>query len=777
MSAAHESLRSVYGIGGLLGRREAGVTPRQDEGRVNWVGLSALEPRLLLGAGATDPPGVLVLAGADDPAVVLELTDPTGLLATSSGALAKISTSLALTFAEHQRSSSPDLAASDDFIQVADGLVVIDAVAAGQVDVLLSDLESLGLVDGATYGSYVSGRLPVEAVADMAALDSLQSASAAMSPWTNGRKGRRKSVISQGDDAMRADVARAEFDVDGSGVKVGVASDSFDYLGGAAEDIANGELPAWEGAIEILAPVPSGTTAMDEGRALMQLIHDVAPGASMAFHTVYGGQAAMAAGILALADAGADIIVDDAIYLAEPMFQDGPVAVAVDEVVADGVSYFSSAGNNDRLGYESPYRASGVSLMVNGLPAGELHNFDPDGGNDYLQEITVPVGDAIIVVFQWDSPFDTVDAPMADIDLYLTDPAGEVILRWSRGKNIVSRQPVELFGFRNQDPENTKYNMAISHVEGTAPGLMKYVVYTEQDGVLISEYDTASGTVYGHANAAGAEAVGAAFYNDTPEYGQDPPVLETYSSAGPTPILFAPDGVPQAREIRQHPDIIAPDGVNTSFFGQDIEQDRDKFPNFFGTSAAAPHAAAVAALMLEFNASLTPDQVYTILEETALDMAAPGVDYDTGYGLVQADMALLAMTPPALSAGVVGEDVTLTWTDTIIGESGFQIERALKTKGKKGGEPVFSVIATVGPGQTTYTDESPGKGSWLYRLRVVGVPYVLDAGDAVKVTVSVKKGGKPRKGAEHDFDDDDLFEFDGDDDSDDDDGDDGRRRR
>ena len=112
-------------------------------------------------------------------------------------------------------------------------------------------------------------------------------------------------------------------------------------------------------------------------------------------------------------------------------------------------------------------------------------------------------------------------------------------------------------------------------------------------------------------------------------------------------------------EIRLKPEIVAPDGTNTTFFppfpGQDVEG--DGFPNFFGTSAAAPHAAAVAALMLEAAPNATPAEIYDALEQTALDMDDPftpgfdvGFDFKTGFGFIQADAAIAklidSLNPP-----------------------------------------------------------------------------------------------------------------------------------
>ena len=122
--------------------------------------------------------------------------------------------------------------------------------------------------------------------------------------------GAQGPLTSQGDKAMRADVARTTFGVDGTGVTVGVISDSYNCLGGADEDVASGDLPP---GVVILADnldCSGGGGIDDEGRAMMQIIHDVAPGATLVFHTGVGGEANLAAAIRALAEAGVDVIVD-----------------------------------------------------------------------------------------------------------------------------------------------------------------------------------------------------------------------------------------------------------------------------------------------------------------------------------------------------------------------------------------------------------------------------------------------------------------------------------
>ena len=97
---------------------------------------------------------------------------------------------------------------------------------------------------------------------------------------------------------------------------------------------------------------------------------------------------------------------------------------------------------------------------------------------------------------------------------------------------------VELFGATNNGPTALTVNLMIVNHSGPNPGLIKYVYFFSGPAPTINEFATNSGTIFGHANAAGAEAVGAARYSNTPAFGVSPPVLEFFSSSGTTPILF-----------------------------------------------------------------------------------------------------------------------------------------------------------------------------------------------------------------------------------------------
>ncbi len=177
-----------------------------------------------------------------------------------------------------QRSTRP-FTSQDPLVPLVDNnRVAIDATAADDVNELRSELMRLGMVDAVAFGRIVSGHLPVSSIANLATLRSLQFARPPLAITNVG------SVTSQGDAAQRSSVARTTFGVTGSGVMVGVLSDSFNCLGGAGADMTSGDLPP----VTVLQEEPGcSSSGTDEGRAMLQIVHDVAPGASLAFATAF----------------------------------------------------------------------------------------------------------------------------------------------------------------------------------------------------------------------------------------------------------------------------------------------------------------------------------------------------------------------------------------------------------------------------------------------------------------------------------------------------------
>ena len=627
-------------------------------------------------------------------AVVIALLVLAGCGAAFAGPKGSSKTNPALTalYAEHTahaaRQTGIPFASSDRLARVVNERVVIDAVADTDVLALEAALSAMGMQNVAVFGRVISGLLPISAIPALDAIASLRFARPAVSARRAGL------VTTQGDQAMRADIGRTTFGVSGAGVQVGALSDSFNCLGGAAGDVMSGDLTA----VLVIQEDPGCGSGTDEGRAILQIVHDVAPGASLAFATAEGGQANFANNILALRSNGARVIVDDEFYFAEPMFQDGIIAQAVDTVVAQGAAYFSAAGNSARRSYESGLRAGTVFTddqfpVVGGQApprffGGTAHNFAPSGPANHFQRITIPQNSSFLVTLQWDSPSASVcvgcPGTPNDLDIYLFDATATQVVGGAAFDNV-NGDPVEVLEFTNFGA-TADFNVMIVNFDGPLPGYIKYVQFGSPN-VTIQEFNTSSGTVVGHSNANGAETVGAARWLNTPAFGINPPLLEAFSSAGGTPILFDTAGNRLANPVvRQKPEIVAPDGANTTFFGSDIGQDADAFPNFFGTSAAAPHAAAVAALLLQKQPTSTPTGIYSTLESTALNMGPPGFDFDSGFGLVQADAALQLLNSPHVSLGLTLDNHAISAGDS------FRVDISARNTGAAANQDFFFVI-------------------------------------------------------------------------------------
>ncbi|HYB40426.1 MAG TPA: S8 family serine peptidase [Candidatus Methylomirabilis sp.] len=596
-------------------------------------------------------------------AAFIAIAGAAGRAEAKDGQNPKIRPALSALYAEHAAAALQNgvaFVSRNTRARLVDDRVVVDAIADGDDGTALeAELAALGMKNRSVFGRVVSGELPISSIPSLAGVKSLRFARPSYALRRTG------SVTSQGDHAIGADAARANFGVSGAGVQVGALSDSFNCLGGAAADIASGDLSP----VTVIQEIGDCNGATDEGRAILQIVHDVAPGSSLSFASAFNGEASFANNIIALQSAGARVILDDIVYIDEPFFQDGILAQAVDTVVARGAAFFSAAGNYAREGYESGFNA-GAAFAQGHFPSlpgappffgGIAHNFASSGAPVYMQPIIVPAGSELTISFQWDSPFFSVSGGAGspnDLDIYLLNAAGTAVVAASVDDNL-GGDPIETIDFTNSGP-TAIFNLMIVSFAGPFPGFMKYIQLGSTD-ITIAEFNTFSGTVFGHTNAAGGSAVGAAFWEDTPAFGVNPPLLESYSSAGPTPILFDTAGNRLATPVvRLKPDIVAPDGVSTTFFGQRLTPGGPLF--FFGTSAATPHAAGTAALLLERQPEFVPSQVYQVLNATTIDMETPGFDFDTGFGFVQANSAVgfvsvpqpglgLALSPSTLSAG------------------------------------------------------------------------------------------------------------------------------
>jgi len=607
--------------------------------------------------------------------------------------------------------------------------VLVDVHLDGKVPLAqaISDYQALGATVVAQLDWYHQGVfsawVPVSQVSALATRRGVSNMQLSLKP-----RHRVGAVTSQGAFVLKTESLNAS-GYKGAGITVGALSDSFDKLKTTgtgstsaplyanvkyAQDQLSGDLPGptnpngYTTPVNVLKDYTSSTGVEDEGRGMLQIVHDLVPAANLAFYTADVSEVDFAAGIVALQAAGAQVIVDDVGYYDEPMFSDGPVGKAVDKVNALGVSYFSSAGNDDSAGYAATFSpvandsnaqailaAQGVTYT--GLSTAEkgaivsFHSFgtNPDGSPILVQNIRIPGTNADatgVLSFQWDDPYNLVVGGVkqvtTDYDILVFNAAGAIqTSRSGMANNISTNTPIELPG--TALAAATSYKIVIAKTNrssavgaGVTPNLATHLRYTidTNDTPVRGDFLTISNSnTHGHNDAAGASGVAAYRYDVSPTVDvHDPshtvyPVVEQFSSNGPVVKYFdANDQRLSTPVTRKQPLIAAVDGTSTSFFppasvtsgstppappgpGNPSPNDfnGDGYPNFFGTSAAAPHAAGVAALLLSAASAngitLTPADVRTLLTSTtqgnsdqtpnsAQAVAGPVTVTASGYG-------------------------------------------------------------------------------------------------------------------------------------------------
>ena len=525
--------------------------------------------------------------------------------------------------------------------------IIIDAIAKGEPHVLLQDLKQLGLKSASVFGRIISGQLPENALHKLEALSSLHEVKPSRMIYSQGE------AMSQGDQAQHSDRARENFSVTGKGVTVAILSDSFNCLGGMEKDKQTGDLPQ---SLLLLEEALDCTRTTDEGRALMQIVHDIAPDATLIFQSSSNGLAKTANAILDVAfKHKANVIIDDMKSLSANFYQEDAISQAIKKVTKAGVVYVTAAGNSGRNAYDSAYNE-----YINTAFELNAHDFDNSSEVDIYQRLHVPEGAGFRLVLQWDSPAYSISGgtgARTDLDIFIFNEEHSKVLAASTFGNI-GRDPVETLYFYNpKDSGKSKFDLMITKAAGASPQSFKYIILNSFDGI-IQEYQTNSGGLFGHANTEAAISIGASNYQQTPAFGVTPPLLQYYSSAGGQAIKFDINGDAITPPIiPQKPDVVAPDNVNTTFFGG-VDTDKDGKPNISGSSAAAPHVAGVVALLLEANPKLQPIDIKKILQQTSTDIlqrnnenktiTGEGYDLDSGFGLINAEAAVdLAGSYPA----------------------------------------------------------------------------------------------------------------------------------
>ena len=428
------------------------------------------------------------------------------------------------------------------------------------------------------------------------------------------------SVLTEGDGIHRADLVRNLTGLTGKGVRVGVISDGVDSWRTAS---ATGDLP------NSLQVNPNVSRTGDEGTALLEIVHDLAPDAQLAFSSSTSSLV-MAEAILWLANnafngEGVDIIVDD-LNIKDPFFEDGPVAQAAQDAVDGGVVFVSAAGNDARRHYEADFVDAGDGF----------HAFDGDSDTS-LRVFGASAG----AILQWNDPF---GASGNDYDMYICPP-GLRPVKFNLQNRICRASD------RVQDGDDDPVEgVILLHSSGYADIYIRKFsgddrrleLFLEYQFGTIREHGVPEGSVIAHPAAAGVLAVGAISADDP---GNDD--AQSISARGPS-IFIDPDDH-EKTVSRNKPDVMGIDNVlvtGAGGFGLPLTGDRgSKFP---GTSAAAPHVAGIAALVMEAQRLADPgmtkkevaDAVAQTIRDTAFDLGDFGYDGTFGYGRADAFAAV-----------------------------------------------------------------------------------------------------------------------------------------
>ncbi|RZT20794.1 subtilase family protein [Kribbella sp. VKM Ac-2569] len=457
-------------------------------------------------------------------------------------------------------------------------------------------------------------------------------------------------ITAEGVQLHQADKAQAK-GLTGRGQKIGVISGDADHV---ADAIAAGELPA---DTQVLQSAAYGN---DEGTAMMEIIHDLAPGAKLAFASTLDTNADYFEAFHVLAKSGVTMIAEDIALDDEPAFQQGLGAATAEALAKHGIWVSSSAGN---LGNRHAPRvtatgtgkgADGATGPYTGCPK------SPDNvvqlrGSDTTYDLNLLPGAGILPTLQWSEPraiYPTAgQGGFTDLNLYLMDSTGTKCLASSTAvqANGVG-DTIEQFEYFNTTTAAQPVKLVVD-VEGTSTARKAPILDLRwralAAGVQTIDPPEAAGSMNPDSNYT-VFATSSGAVNSSVSTDPTTSPLEAFSAAGPTQLVSTtrcPGGRPgPCRGISgagalnfPAPNWLAADGESVSgvggFGSGTCPTTTQGGCRFFGTSASAPTAAGVAALTRqEFGGRVSPLVLNTILSGRAVPRTGPG----TGAGVLSA---------------------------------------------------------------------------------------------------------------------------------------------
>ncbi|MFC5266152.1 hypothetical protein ACFPJ1_28900 [Kribbella qitaiheensis] len=453
-------------------------------------------------------------------------------------------------------------------------------------------------------------------------------------------------ITAEGVQLHKADAAQAR-GLTGRGQKIGAISGDVDHL---AESVAQGELPA---NVQVLR---QAEYVDDEGTAMLEIIHDMAPQAKLAYASTRDTTAEYVEAFHELAAAGVTMIAEDIALDDDPVFQQGIGAATAEGLAKHGIWVSSSAGN---LGNRHAPRVTATGTGSG--PDGAVGPFTgcpnaPDNvvklrGADTTYDLNLLPGAAILPTLQWSEPravFPTAgQGGFTDLNLYLVDATGTRCLAFSNAVQADGMgDTIEQFIYQNTTGVAQAAKLVVD-VQGTSSARKAPILDLRwralSAGVQTIDPPERAGSMNPDSNylgfATSAGAVNASLSVDPKTI-----ALEPFSAAGPTQIVTStrcPGGKPgpckgvsgPLSRSFPAPYWVAADGVSISGVGPfgsgtcpTAVQGQCRF---FGTSASAPTAAGVAALTRqEFGGRIHPVALNAILAARSVDR--PGAAFGAG---------------------------------------------------------------------------------------------------------------------------------------------------
>jgi hypothetical protein len=531
----------------------------------------------------------------------------------------------------------------------AEGRVQSYIHVAEATDAVIAEIESLG-IEVQTRRNYVpviQALVPQEALEPLAELSNVRWIELPDYAITD-----TGSLNTAGDGILRADDVRSAFaayGIDGSGVKVGVISDGVLNAGFIASEF-DPNLPS---SITVDPGHPGNNG--DEGTAMLEIIHDLAPGAALYFSGwnpdgTYTS-ADMEESIEWMISQEVDVIVDDIQLFREPYFFDGSLALTVEDAVESGVVFVTAAGNRANRHYQGFWNPDP-------LTGNQWHDFNVTATRDIMLNVSVPAGVTVVAFLQWSDPQGT-SSNNYDLHFFESGPDGDEI--GFAGDEVQDGQggddfPIEVASWANNSTEDASVRLRIKGLGANLQTRELELYIRPNNTEILDDERTPGNSMFGHKAIESVITVGAVSTEEGPDYD----VVEEFSSQGPTTI-YTDFGAAQESVERDTLDGVAIDDVQT----------RASFLNFIpgplfgGTSAAAPHVAAIAALVLDANPDLTPAQVSSILAETSTDIQTTGYDDVTGNGRFDALRAVYRAFKPATPDLVTADDTGVFNMDNV----------------------------------------------------------------------------------------------------------------